>query len=116
MDTVATYRNEQGVGDAIASAAPPREQLFITTKLQLDRLDLYLIIGPVRNGATSSIPRGPSRVAPAFQYSSLGSHGSQQLFILHVRNRMQDACIELSDWLAALDFFGPIGVCKGCLA
>jgi diketogulonate reductase-like aldo/keto reductase len=64
VDTAAAYRNEVGVGRALASAGLPREELFITTKLWnndqgydstlkafdasmsklgLDYLDLYLI-------------------------------------------------------------------------
>ncbi len=33
IDTAAIYRNEQGVGRAIANCGVPRDQLFITTKL-----------------------------------------------------------------------------------
>ncbi len=36
IDTAAAYKNEDGVGTALASAGIPRDELFITTKLWND--------------------------------------------------------------------------------
>ncbi|KAL5531777.1 hypothetical protein ACEPAF_5339 [Sanghuangporus sanghuang] len=66
IDTAAMYKNEEDVGDAIASSGVPRESLYVTTKLdaippggtvegnlrdslkklQLEYVDLYLVHAP----------------------------------------------------------------------
>ncbi|MGW3493710.1 aldo/keto reductase [Streptomyces sp. NPDC001020] len=73
IDTAAIYGNEEGVGNAVAASAIPREDLFITTKLWnsdqgydstlrafdtsleklgLDYVDLYLIHWPLPSRGT----------------------------------------------------------------
>ena len=46
IDTAAVYNNEEAVGRAIAASGIPRDDLFVTTKLCLETLDLYLVHQP----------------------------------------------------------------------
>lgn len=83
IDTAAIYRNEEGVGRAIAASGIPRDELYITTKLWndrrgaadtraalgesleklgLDHVDLYLIHWPT-----------PSAGSPVETWQTLGT-------------------------------------------
>jgi 2,5-diketo-D-gluconate reductase A len=74
IDTATGYRNEAGIGRALASAALPRESLFLTTKLPpdhegrerrtieesltmlgVDRVDLWLVHWPPNGEATPAV-------------------------------------------------------------
>jgi 2,5-diketo-D-gluconate reductase A len=94
IDTAAIYGNETGVGDAIAAASVPREELFITTKLWNDRqgydsalrafddsmkrlrlevLDLYLIHWPAaQRGAYVDTWRAFARLKEEGRVRSIG--------------------------------------------
>ena len=78
IDTAQMYRNEAGVGEAIADSGLPRDELYITTKLAnryhrpddvrrsferslerlgLDQVDLFLIHWPLPRCTTATTSR-----------------------------------------------------------
>jgi diketogulonate reductase-like aldo/keto reductase len=64
IDTAAAYLNEEAVGKAIRASGVPREDLFITTKLQgaaLLSTELALCLG--RHGWTMVDPQRSGTVA-----------------------------------------------------
>ncbi len=76
IDTAAYYRNEEGVGAAIARSTVPREQIFVTTKLWND-------------------DQGTDSALRAFD-SSLGKLGLEtvDLYLIHWPKPAQDKYVE----------------------
>ena len=92
IDTAAAYKNEDGVGKALASAGVPRDEFFITTKLwnddqkrprealeesleklQLDFVDLWLMHWPVPAKRTAVTAwRGLVEIVGSAQCDSIG--------------------------------------------
>lgn len=116
IDTAASYRNEQQVGDAIRNSGLKREELFITTKLWvqdheyddtlrafdlsmkklgLDYLDLYLIHKPYGNYYAAW--RAMERLYKEGRIRAIGvtSFSSERLQDLFLHNEVKPAVNQL---------------------
>ena len=63
IDTAAAYRNEKGVGEAIAASGIPREEVFVTTKLWNSQQGYDSALAGVRDEPRPARPR-PRRPLP----------------------------------------------------
>lgn len=110
IDTAAIYRNEQGVGRAIADCGVPRDQLFITTKLWnenqgyettlrafeesreklgLEYFDLYLIHWPLpKRGKYKETWRAMEKL---YKEGLIRAIGVSNFQVDHLKDLMSDA-------------------------
>lgn len=108
IDTAAAYRNEAGVGAAIAASGIPRDELFITTKLRngeqgqahdafqrsrdalgLDVIDLYLIHWPVPS--QDLYTQAWKEMEKLYQDKQIRSIGVSNFLAEHVDNLLRTA-------------------------
>ena len=108
IDTAAAYRNEAGVGAAIAASGLPREDLFITTKLRngeqgeaydafqrsrdalgLEVVDLYLIHWPVPSQGLYT--QAWKEMEKLYQDKQIRSIGISNFLSDHVDTLLRDA-------------------------
>lgn len=110
IDTASIYKNEEGVGQAIAESAVPREEIFITSKvwnsdqgyestlsayekslerLQLDYLDLYLVHWPVK-GKYKETWKAMEKI---YQDGRVKAIGVSNFLVHHLEDVLTDATI-----------------------
>jgi 2,5-diketo-D-gluconate reductase A len=142
IDTAQAYGNEESVGIALRTSGVPRDEIFVTTKffpgdrdpvaaleqslhrLQVDRVDLYLVHWP-QGGATWAWPGmqrarelgyarsvGVSNFSAAQLAEVIGTAtippavNQIQFSALHYRRALLDACQERS---VTLEAYSPLG-------
>lgn len=111
IDTAAVYKNEEGVGKALAESEVPREELFITTKvwnddqgyettlkafeesrkkLGLEYIDLYLIHWPVK-GKYKETWRAMEKL---YKEGLIRAIGVSNFHVHHLKDLISDAEIK----------------------